>query len=102
MDGMTKFADKKRQENERDLAVQSLGAAIQNLLLATHTKGLGGCWFCAPAFCKQSVRNVLAIPNDVEPEALIALGYPGEEPPVPRRKELADFCFRNKWGQKLS
>jgi coenzyme F420-0:L-glutamate ligase/coenzyme F420-1:gamma-L-glutamate ligase len=102
MDGMRKFIDEKRQMSERDSAVQSLGAALQNLLLAAHAKGLGACWFCAPAFCRETVRKVLSIPADVEPEALIALGYPAEKPPVPHRKLLSDFCFKDKWGRKLS
>ena len=101
MDGMRKFSDKKRQNCERDLAMQSLGAALQNLLLAAHAKGLGACWFCAPGFCKETVRKVLKIPGEVEPEALIAMGYPAEKPPVPPKKLLGDYCFKNKWGGSL-
>jgi F420 biosynthesis protein FbiB-like protein len=102
MDGMMKFPDEKRQRSERDLAMQSLGAALQNLLLAANAKGLGACWFCAPGFCKETVRKVLKIPDDVEPEALIAMGYPAEKPPVPPKKLLGDYCFKNKWGGKFS
>jgi F420 biosynthesis protein FbiB-like protein len=101
MDSMNKFPDKKRQNSERDLAMQSLGAALQNLLLAAHAKGLGACWFCAPSFCKETVRRVLKIPDEVEPEALIAMGYPAEKPPVPPKKLLGDYCFKNKWGWKF-
>jgi len=101
MDGMRKFPDERRQNSERDLAMQSLGAALQNLLLAAHAKGLGACWFCAPAFCKETVRKVLKIPEEVEPEALIAMGYPAEKPPVPPRKLLGDYCFKDKWGRLL-
>jgi coenzyme F420-0:L-glutamate ligase / coenzyme F420-1:gamma-L-glutamate ligase len=102
MDGMMEFSDEKRQNSERDLAMQSLGAALQNLLLAAHAKGLGACWFCAPGFCKETVRKVLKIPDEVEPEALIAMGYPAEKPPVPSKKLLGDYCFKNKWGWKFS
>jgi F420 biosynthesis protein FbiB-like protein len=101
MDGMRKFSDKKRQKSERDLAMQSLGAALQNLLLAAHAKSLGACWFCAPGFCKETVRRVLKIPDEVEPEALITMGYPAEKPPVPPKKLLGDYCSKNKWGGSL-
>jgi coenzyme F420-0:L-glutamate ligase/coenzyme F420-1:gamma-L-glutamate ligase len=101
MDGMRKFSDEKRQRSERDLAMQSLGAALQNLLLATHAKGLRACWFCSPSFCKATVRGVLKIPDDVEPEALIVIGYATEKPPMPTRKELKDYCFKNKWGRRI-
>ena len=102
MDGMRKFPDEKRQKSERDLAVQSLGAAMQSLLLAAHVKGLGACWFSAPSFCKETVKKVLGIPDEVEPEALIALGYPAEKPQVPPNKLLGDYCFVDEWGRKFS
>jgi F420 biosynthesis protein FbiB-like protein len=102
LDGMVKQPDAERQLVERDLAVQSLAAAIENLLLAAASSGLGACWFCAPAFCKEKVRAVLAIPPDVEPQALVALGYPAEEPPAPQRKPRGEYCFRDKWGTKLN
>lgn len=98
MDGMASFPDVERQRLERDLAIQSLAAAVENLLLAAHASGLGACWFCAPAFCKETVREVLGVPGEVEPEALIALGYPTEKPPAPKRKSLGEYCFRDKWG----
>ncbi|MGD0203130.1 MAG: nitroreductase family protein [Candidatus Bathyarchaeia archaeon] len=102
MDGMDNFSDEKRQKCERDLAMQSLAAALQNMLLAAYAKGLGACWFCAPGFCKETVRKVLKIPDEAEPEALIAMGYPAEKPPKPPRKMLDDYCFRDRWGRKLS
>jgi len=102
MEGMATFADERRQICEHDLAMQSLATSLQNLLLAAHAKGLGACWFCAPAFCKEAVRDVLLIPSDVDPEALIVLGYPAENPAAPPRRPLADFCFKDKWGGKLA
>lgn len=99
MEGLRKFPDAPRQGFERDLAVESLGAGLQNLLLAAHAAGLGACWFCAPAFAKETVRKVLAIPGEVEPSALIILGYPAETPQVPPRKTLATYCFSDVWGK---
>jgi len=98
MDGLRKYPGKWRQSYERDLAVESLGAGLQNLLLVAHVCGLGACWYCAPAFCKDIVRNVLKIPESVEPSALIILGYPAETPEPPPRKKLADYCFNDIWG----
>lgn len=101
MGGMDNFCDEKRQKCERDLAMQSLAAALENMLLAAHAKGLGACWFCAPGFCKETVRKVLKIPDEVEPEALIAMGYPAEKPPMPQKKSLDEYCFKDKWGEKF-
>lgn len=101
MEDMVKQPDLERQKIERDLAMQSLGAAVQNLLLISHSKGLGVCWFCAPSFCKATVRDTLKIPSEVEPQALIAMGYPDEKPETPPRKVLDDYCFKETWGKKL-
>jgi coenzyme F420-0:L-glutamate ligase/coenzyme F420-1:gamma-L-glutamate ligase len=101
MEDMKVYPDEKRQRSERDLAMQSLGAAIQNMLLAAHTEGLGACWFSAPSFCKETVRKVLKIPEVVEPQALIALGYAAEKPQAPQRKPLENYAYRGSWGKTL-
>jgi coenzyme F420-0:L-glutamate ligase/coenzyme F420-1:gamma-L-glutamate ligase len=101
MVGLRKFPDEERQKCERDLAMQSFGAAMQNLLLVAHAKGLGACWFCAPGFCKETVREILKIPDMVEPEAFVIMGYPDEKPAVPPKKLLVDYCFVDEWGGKL-
>ena len=101
MKNMAKHADELRQKCERDLAVQSLGAALQNMLLVAHAKGLGARWFCAPVFCKDIVRKILKAPMDVEPQALIALGYPAEKPTGPSRKPLETYAYFDVWGKKI-
>jgi F420 biosynthesis protein FbiB-like protein len=101
MDCMNKFPDEKRQKIERDLAMQSFGASLENMLLATYSKGLGACWFCAPGFCKETVRKALKIPDEIEPQVLVAIGYPTEKPTAPPRKLLGEYCFKDKWGSKL-
>ena len=99
MDNLRKFPDEQRQKVERDLASESIGAALQNLLLTASDSGLGACWYCAPAFCKSTVREVLKIPQEVEPSALVILGYPDEVPAAPTKKALKDYCFIDMWGQ---
>jgi coenzyme F420-0:L-glutamate ligase / coenzyme F420-1:gamma-L-glutamate ligase len=101
MEGFRKFPDAERHGYERDLAVQSLGAGIQNLLLAATAAKLASCWFCAPGFCKETVRKILSIPVEVEPHAFVILGYPGETPLTPPKKVISDYCFVNLWGKKL-
>ena len=55
MNGMDKYPDERRQEAEYVMAIQSVAAAIQNILLAAHAEGLGTCWFCAPLFCPEEI-----------------------------------------------
>jgi F420 biosynthesis protein FbiB-like protein len=99
MEGLRKFPDAERQSYERDLAVQSLGASLQNLLLAATAVKLASCWFCAPSFCKEVVREVLHIPETVEPHAFVILGYTGERPSPPPKKKLSEYCFSDVWGK---
>jgi hypothetical protein len=44
----------------------------------------------------------LKIPEDVEPQALIAMGYPAEKPRVAKRKPMQDYAFLGCWGKKFS
>ena len=80
MADMNQPADARRSNAERSMAMQSVAAAIQNLLLAAHAQGLAACWMCAPLFAPDAARDVLSLPADWEPQALITLGYPAEPP----------------------
>lgn len=102
MEGLRRYPDKERQEVERDLAVESLGAALQNLLLAAYSLGLGSCWYCAPAFCKPTVRAALKIPPDIMPSALIVMGFPAEAPAAPHRKRMEEYCYADVWGNPFT
>ena len=97
MRNMDKYPDERRQRAEYVMAVQSVAAAIQNLLLAAHVEGLGACWRCAPLFAKEIVRKVLNIPEDVEPQALIEVGYPDEKPLPPPRKPIEEVVHWEGW-----
>jgi coenzyme F420-0:L-glutamate ligase/coenzyme F420-1:gamma-L-glutamate ligase len=101
MEDMKVYPDERRQRSERDLAMQSLGAAIKNMLLAAHAEGLSACWFSAPSFCKETVRKVLKIPEIVEPQALIALGYAAEKPQTPQRKPIENYAYQGSWDKTL-
>jgi len=101
MEEMDKYPDGTRQRFEHLMATQSLAAAIQNMLLVAHSEGLGACWFCAPLFCQEVVKETLGIPKDIEPQALITLGYPDEKPMPPDRKGLEEIAYKGRWGGRL-
>jgi F420 biosynthesis protein FbiB-like protein len=85
MADMDAYPDERRRQNERVMAIQSTAMAGQNLLLAAHAVGLGGCWLCAPLFCPETVRHRLGLRDDWEPQGLITLGYPDQERNKSRR-----------------
>ena len=74
------YPDASRQRAEELMAVQSLGAAAQNMLLTAYALGLDTGWICAPLFCPEVVRVALGLPPGTAPHALIAVGYRGREP----------------------
>jgi coenzyme F420-0:L-glutamate ligase / coenzyme F420-1:gamma-L-glutamate ligase len=90
---LDRYPDERRQTAERDMAVQSIGAAIQNLLLALHLNGLAACWMCAPLFCPEIVQATLTLPADWEPQALITIGRAVEPPPAPQRRPMEDLLL---------
>ena len=90
---LDRYPDQRRQAAERDMAVQSIGAAVQNLLLALHLNGLAACWMCAPLFCPEVVQATLDLPPDWEPQALITIGRAVEPPPAPQRRPLDDLLL---------
>lgn len=79
-----------RQEFERTMAIQSVGAALQNLLLTVHDLGLGACWMGAPLFCQDTVREKLSLDKSWQPQAMVLIGFPAIAPKVPPRVDLAD------------
>jgi coenzyme F420-0:L-glutamate ligase/coenzyme F420-1:gamma-L-glutamate ligase len=85
------WPDKARRLAERDMFVQSLGAALQNLLLAAKEFGLAGYLKGAPLFCPDAVRDALDLPPDWEPTFLVLIGYPDANTrPAPRPESTAD------------
>ncbi len=79
-------ADPGREKNPGNWPADC-AAATQNLLLALHGRGLGAVW-CGVFPRKERVtgmRKLLGIPEGIIPYALIPLGWPAEEKPVPDR-----------------
>lgn len=82
-----------------DWLMFDVALAIQNLVLEAHSLGLGTVIVGAMDFERAS--EVLGLPQDVELVALIPLGYPNEEPQAPSRKELSDFVYQDRYGNRL-
>ncbi len=76
-----RYPDAERQLAEQLMFAHSVGAALQNAMLAAHAAGLATCWMCAPLFCPDAVRACLDLGRDWWPQALLTLGYAAEPPP---------------------
>ena len=84
------YPDAVRQQNETTMAVQSLGAAAQNALLAAYSMGLDTSWMCAPLFCPEKVAVALDLNPKLVPHALLTLGYAEADPPKRRTRRPSD------------
>lgn len=69
--------------------------AMDHLVLAAANEGLGACWICA--FNPVEAREVLGLPDDVEPVAFTPLGYPADLPREKKRKPLGDLVKFERW-----
>ena len=66
-DGLDRYPDEARQRAEWGMALLSLGAAVENLMLAAADRGLASCWVAAPIFCPEAARDALELPDRVAP-----------------------------------
>ena len=80
LEDLDRYPDPDRQRAEETMAVQSLGAAIENALLAAYALGLDSGWMCAPLFSPDTVRAALDLDAALIPHALIDVGYKAAEP----------------------
>lgn len=78
---------------------QQAGAAIENFLLKITELGLASCW--VGAFSETSVKNILKIPDNINVEAILPVGY--EMPPKGKQRikpDLHNTVYFNKWKEK--
>ena len=93
LDESRTWPDERRRLAERDMFVQSLGAALQNLLLAAVERDLVGYLKGAPLYCGDAIREALDLPDGWQPAFLVLLGYPapGFEPPPRDEPDLGQL-----------
>lgn len=68
--------------------LQSVSAAVQNMLLAIHALGYGSCWMTGPLVAQEAFKKLLGYGKERSIVALLPVGVPGENPPAGNRKPL--------------
>ena len=76
--------------NDVDVAI-----VMDHLILAATAEGLGTCWI--GAFDPVAAKEVLRLPEGVEPIAFTPLGYAADSPPRKKRKSLAKLVRYEEW-----
>jgi nitroreductase len=68
---------------------------MDHIVLAATDLGLGTCWVAA--FDPPAARQVLGLPDGIEPVAFTPLGYAADAPRVKERKALAELVRWERW-----
>ena len=79
-------------------SIQNCSNIAFGLTLVAKEHGLGSCW--VGAFDEEAVRRILKIPDNMDPEIIITLGY-AEEIKSPSLRDIPNYItFFNYWGNK--
>ena len=84
---------------ERLYTIQDCAASAQNILLTAHSLGVGACW--VGAFDEDMIKRTFGIPDEVRPQAIIALGYADEKVPVPPKYPIEIVFYFNRWRGRI-
>ncbi len=69
--------------------------AMDHMILAAAELGLGTCWIAA--FNPAAAREILALPDEVEPVLFTPLGFPADELRPKERRPLAELVKYERW-----
>jgi len=69
--------------------------AMDHMTLCAADLGLGTCWI--GAFVTAKVKEILGLPDGIEPLAMTPLGTPAAEPRPKVRKDLKDIVHYERW-----
>ena len=93
------FLKKSYFERGEMYAHQQAGAAIENFLLRITDLGLASCW--VGAFSDETIKNLLNIPEEINIEVLLPVGYEmGKEKQKPK-PQLDTVLFFDEWKNKF-
>jgi nitroreductase len=83
--------------NARVMAA-SVFPAVQNMLLAASALGLGAALTTLPLVFGDELAEIVGFPSEVQPLAVVPLGWPARTLGRPRRLPMADRAHRDTYG----
>lgn len=86
---------KRRDESGKQIALMDVAMAAQNIMLEAYYLGIGSCPIAS--FNKTAVKELLDIPDHVDPVLMVSLGYPEGWPEPPKRRPLEEVVHYEKY-----
>ena len=83
------------RRDDKNYCNVDVAIVMDHLILAATDLGLGTCWI--GAFNPTAAREVLGLPDDVEPIVFTPLGYPNDQPRPKTRKPLSELVRYEHW-----
>lgn len=80
-------------------AVQDAAYMAQNMVTAAESLGMGSCYIGAAPYMSEKIREDCNLPDHVFPLVVLAMGFPGEDPPVRPRYPMEFHLFEEKYPE---
>lgn len=84
-----------RRQDGKNYTDVDAAIVMDHLVLAATDLGLGTCWVAA--FDPAAAREVLGLPEGVEPVAFTPLGYPADQVGAKVRRPLTELVRYERW-----
>ena len=79
------------------VGILDVGFAAENILLAAHSLGFGGC--AIASFIPQAINKVIKAPDNFQPILIVSIGYYDTTPSMPKKKSLAELVYLDEYGK---
>jgi len=79
------------------MAMMDVSMAFQNMMLMAYSLGIGSC--PVASFNKIAIKELLDIPDHVDPILIVTFGYPKSWPKPPRRRPLSEVMHLDRFGR---
>jgi nitroreductase len=83
------------RDDKKNYTPVDVAIVMDHIILAATELGLGTCWI--GAFKEAAAREVLGLPEGVEPVVFTPLGYPADQPKPKERKPIEELVRYERW-----